>query len=72
MKKFIKRFFIIITLLIGALLTYLYIPTPYSQNVQKMVGDTSAVFSMRKTASNADISQIDIQTIDIKYRGCTR
>lgn len=51
----------------GALLTYLYMPTPYSQNVQKMAGDTSAVFSMRKTASNADISQIDIQAIDIQY-----
>lgn len=67
MKKFIKRFLIVVTLLIGALLTYLYIPTPYSQNVQKMAGDTSAVFSMRKTASNADISQIDIQAIDIQY-----
>ena len=67
MKKFIKRFLIVVALLMGTLLTYLYIPTPYSQNVQKMVGDTSAVFSMRKTASNADISQIDIQTIDIQY-----
>lgn len=51
-----------------ALAVYLYMPTPYSQNAERMAGDVSAVFSMQKTSQSQDILQhIDIQTIDIQY-----
>lgn len=66
MRKIFKYFFTALLVIFASLAIYVLMPTPYSQNAEKMAGDVSAIFSMQKAANNSDIlQQIEVASLMI-------